>query len=498
VISNSAAPAKDIIPTVARNSAVWLFIGILAWSPLPLGGAVAWAPGLQAVLIAFCCLLWVIGTFRKPAILPPHWHIVSVSFCLVAVPVIWGGVQILPFVPVSWAHPVWSMAADVLGAPVSGRISLAPWHTEAEVLKLASYIMAGCLVFAMAQQTECAKLIVSAIVLIGSAYALYAFALLSAGVQQVKLLYGLPAPSLLPSGPFMLHNSFATYCGLVCLLAVSRFFAEGSGMIVVGRGAPLLFRSVIQYCFGRGALQIVAALLCFAGVVASASRAGFAATLVGLMTLALVALFFVKQRKHRVWSGFAAVLAAAPLLVLAVYYGGSLGDRLGQLLATDTADALRLNLWHSAERMISDSPWLGLGIGTFEDAYPMYATQVYPYVIDKAHNDYLEFAAGAGLPAAFSMWCAITLLIFICLRGARVRRRNRYFAVSAVGASALLAVHSSVDFSLQLPAVALLYASLLGVGVAQSQSSLWAENSGQNQSTRDARKSIPNVAWHEM
>jgi hypothetical protein len=41
----------------------------------------------------------------------------------------------------------------------------------------------------------------------------------------------------------------------------------------------------------------------------------------------------------------------------------------------------------------------------------------------------------------------------------------------AVGATVLVALHSLVDFSLQIQAIALSYAMLLGVGVAQSESS---------------------------
>ncbi len=88
--------------------------------------------------------------------------------------------------------------------------------------------------------------------------------------------------------------------------------------------------------------------------------------------------------------------------------------------------------------------------------------------MDKAHCDYLEFAAGIGLPAAVAWWGALIWLTGLCLRGVFFRHHNRHYAIIAVGASVLVAVHSSVDFSLQLPAVALSYATLLGLGVAQS------------------------------
>ncbi len=117
--------------------------------------------------------------------------------------------------------------------------------------------------------------------------------------------------------------------------------------------------------------------------------------------------------------------------------------------------------------MISVFPFTGTGLGTFEDAYPMFARQVLPFVMDKAHCDYLEFAAGVGVPAAIAWWLALIWLAVGCLRGALVRRRHVVMPMLGAGATVLVAAHSAVDFSLQIPAVALLYAAMLGIGAAQ-------------------------------
>jgi O-antigen ligase len=101
-------------------------------------------------------------------------------------------------------------------------------------------------------------------------------------------------------------------------------------------------------------------------------------------------------------------------------------------------------------------------------AYPLYADQMFPYVMDRAHNDYLEFAAGLGLPAAIAWWSALGWCAFVCARALFIRRRNRIYAVAALGATAIVAFHSMFDFSLQMPAIALTYAVILGLGMAQS------------------------------
>jgi len=106
---------------------------------------------------------------------------------------------------------------------------------------------------------------------------------------------------------------------------------------------------------------------------------------------------------------------------------------MAQLLDAGVTENVRLTLWAAANRMIADAPLLGLGLGTFQDAYPLYASQVLPYVMDKAHCDYLEFAAGLGLPAAIAWWSAMASLVVLCLRGVRVRHRHRLYPILALG-----------------------------------------------------------------
>jgi O-antigen ligase len=119
--------------------------------------------------------------------------------------------------------------------------------------------------------------------------------------------------------------------------------------------------------------------------------------------------------------------------------------------------------------MIESAPWTGLGLGTFQDAYPLYAQKVFPFLMDKAHNDYLELAAGVGLPAAICRWIAVG---WLGLQGVFARRGDRLFAVTGFCAVVLVAVHSAVDFSLQIPAVGQSCATLLSIGLGQSLSSV--------------------------
>jgi len=186
--------------------------------------------------------------------------------------------------------------------------------------------------------------------------------------------------------------------------------------------------------------------------------------------MALSFIFILNRGADRKLVLISAAAVLCLLVVLVWISGDTLTGRYEDLIDAGNPDTIRVALWAAARRMITNAPFLGLGLGTFQDAYPMYATQTFPFIMDKAHSDYLEFAAGLGLPAALCWWSAILWLAVQMGLGIFRRRRGRIYPLVGLGATILVAVHSAVDFSLQVPAVAVTYAALLGVGLAQSYS----------------------------
>ena len=91
---------------------------------------------------------------------------------------------------------------------------------------------------------------------------------------------------------------------------------------------------------------------------------------------------------------------------------------------------------------------------------------------DRAHNTWLENAFELGVPAALALYLALGGLVMTCLRGVTRRHRDWVYPATGVAASVLVGLHALLDFSLQLPAVAILYACIMGIACAQSYSSL--------------------------
>jgi O-antigen ligase len=91
---------------------------------------------------------------------------------------------------------------------------------------------------------------------------------------------------------------------------------------------------------------------------------------------------------------------------------------------------------------------------------------------DRAHNTWLENGFELGIPASLALFAALLGIALTCWRGVQRRHRDWVYPAAGVGASVLVGVHALVDFSLQIPAVAMLYALVMGIACAQSYSSV--------------------------
>jgi len=473
---SSAGPWLSLSPALRNslslrleNVVFWLTLAALAWAPFPLGSNRGWSWSLLALMIATAWLVWVASVWQRPGIILRQARPLVVPLSLAAAALAWGVVQIIPGVPIGWAHPVWSMASSALRQALPGTISLDPWRTETELMKLTTYAMAALLFYSMARDSARARLLLNSLVAIGFFYIVYAWIFALMYLHQFQLFYsGLDIGNPM-AAPFVNRNSLATYAGLVSLCCGMKLVDLASKALVHRRGLGRLALSAIQFSFGQGTGVLLVALMSFSTVLATGSLGGTLATLTAIGAMFAVSMAASMRAKMDSWSALTMAALVIAIIGLVVLNSGELAGRLSGMASTGSiAEDMRINLWNAAERMIRDAPFLGLGLGTFKSAYPLYSQNFYPFVMDKAHNDFLELAAGWGLPAAAAWLGALAWFAAICVRGVFVRKRDRNFALIAVGATVLVGVHSLFDFSLQIPAISLLFAAILGLGVAQA------------------------------
>ena len=124
-------------------------------------------------------------------------------------------------------------------------------------------------------------------------------------------------------------------------------------------------------------------------------------------------------------------------------------------------------------RSIFYAPLLGYGYGTFADVFPMFRDQSVGTggKWQMAHNTYLEVFQGLGLVFGAMLLASVVMLVWRCVKGATTRQMNETLPCVAASVAFLLGVHSLIDFSLQMQAIAVTFMALLGAGVAQSESS---------------------------
>ena len=199
-------------------------------------------------------------------------------------------------------------------------------------------------------------------------------------------------------------------------------------------------------------------------VVFSFSRGGILS--VALTLIALSILTFLKVRRKS-WGMVIAGLAA-----LAV--GFSLWIGLGNLVhrfenmgqSTYLSSSKRSMIWTDTLQLLRENPVLGTGLGTYGEAFRPFQTQLVNLHIDHAHNDYLEFASETGIIGFGLLFLPIFyLLVRMVIFFLRDHRRYRSAVLlGCIGSTLGLLIHSLTDFNLQIPANAMIFALVLGIG----------------------------------
>ena len=253
-----------------------------------------------------------------------------------------------------------------------------------------------------------------------------------------------------------------------------------------GRRAPHWRRTFFRLLFSSRdpALRwlFIAGFL-FVAVVQTGSRGGFAGAVVSLVTFA--AIWLIKFRHLRSLS-LPAFLVTATISVSSP----SRSSRTQGFLVVTTPGSsteTRLSLYREAMNAIGDRPFTGHGAGTYAAVQPIYQSSATPpqFVWKRSHSTYLEAAVTLGLPATI-LFLVISVLILVWITGALARCKQANPAlIAAIPVAAMAAVHSLVDFSLQMQAVALYFVTFAGLGIGGAAVTQLSVSSTPREDVRD-------------
>ncbi len=406
-------PAPPLTDRVVLYGAMFL----LGFCPLAFGAVEPWAIFVLESVTALLFVVWLVGQMR------------SSTLKLVWTPVF---------------TPMLAFAGVILIQLLPG-ISAYRYATYSRLLLYVSYGLCAFLITQTFTRTRQLRVVATALGIYGTAVAIFA---ILQSLSSTGKLYWIRTPRFggWIYGPYVNHNHYA---GLMEMLVP----------------VPLIF-SFSRYAHGRERwIGASAAALMAATIFLSGSRGGMMAFAVQMAIF--IWLFFRESRQK----GLAFLLGAFLVIALAMVAGTGGSEVSARLFSSvpdrhvEVANDTRLRIDRDTVRMFAKRPLLGWGMGTFEDVYPQFQSFYTNFMIDKAHNDYLQLLAEAGI-VGFA--CAVWFLV----ASLRTAWRNiqtwtseinaSVAAVAVLGISGIL-VHSLVDFNLQIPANALLFYSLCAV-----------------------------------
>ncbi len=207
------------------------------------------------------------------------------------------------------------------------------------------------------------------------------------------------------------------------------------------------------------------------GLLFTGSRSGLLGALAGLAVFGTLLMLRGDQPGRR-----GAVLGLAPpflillVLVLTQLLTPSL-SRWGELLTEQDHQgmAMRQAVVRQGLQCVAERPWLGSGPGTFHLAFQEHRPPGIRAYVNVAHNDYMQVLVEMGIPGLILFGVGLGLPL---LRAARCALSGPFpvEAAAATGAASAVAVYSTMNFAVPVPADLLWWSAALGLCLSDSLS----------------------------
>lgn len=473
---------NDLIARLANPHGLLLvaFIAVLMWAPLPYGSNRLWAELVLGLCLGGVLLAWATTAALGRITATPLIRRLTLPALCVVLALGWGVVQSLNLKAIggfigadfgALVNPVWANASATLGTDAGAYISVDPELTREAVFAGALSVIAFLLAFLLTREREHAEMLLGAFVLIAALYGLIAFASEFTKLDfQAWLMPDPKAPAHM-AGPFVNPDHFAMFLGLGAIAGLGLFVEGLRTWAVWDRGWRVIWRTGTLALKGQNMVWLLATGCVVAALLATRSSGGIVAFVAG--ALALVVALSVGRPRNKSDENGQRVAVALLIAVIGLVVAVSADPLMGRVSRQGVSEATRTSLATSALKAAQIAPLVGQGFGTFERYYPRVADGTVQGEVVEAHNDVLETLADLGLPAGIVYLMAPVLLAGMCFAGCMNRRRDRVFSAVGFAAAIAIGIQSFVDFSLQIPAISVAFAMLLGIGVSQS----WRTNS---------------------
>ncbi|RPI50367.1 MAG: O-antigen ligase domain-containing protein [Acidobacteria bacterium] len=263
-------------------------------------------------------------------------------------------------------------------------------------------------------------------------------------------------------GPFVNRNHFAGWMILALMLSVGYLFGRFSSraasrestwrdhLLWIGspEGTPIILTAV--------AIAVMACSLLW-----TMSRSGIAGAGAAVTILTAAAVYRSNRRTMRV------ALAGYLLLTVAGLVAWRGTDTLFAWYGNTGTLEWRFDLWKDTLPALEDFWMTGSGLNTYDTLMLGYPRTHMTQMPREAHNDYLQLAVEGGL-----LVCIPVLLLILSVGRTIVRRLKQpqdemtwWIRMGAAAGICGIAVQELTEFSLQIPGVALLFATCVALAV---------------------------------
>lgn len=441
-----------------------LLVATIGWGALAFGAVYPWAYWPLGVACAICGAAAVISSATANV---DGWsRALVVAFCVVAAAI---GLQLIPVPPrvLSALSPeAPSLVGRLSPAFAAGlqpihAMSVWPRDTYVALILFSSFGLFCAGLVSMFSVTS-ARRFVECLTGFGAVLAII-------GIVQKSLssryLYGFweLEPGRTPFGPFVNRNHFAGWMVMALPLTIGLLIAgidQGMRVKKSWHHRVLWFASPEA---NRLILAAAAAVLMALSLMLTMSRSGI--TAFGLSML--VTGWFVSRSVHSRPRRIIASICLAVLTATVIVWSGP--DVIASRFATADWGEFnnRKGAWLDAWNVARAFPLVGTGLNTYWAAALFYQQHDMSYFFGQAHNDYLQVAAEGGV--LVSVPAVACLLVFVrdVRRSLHRSRGDTSWWLRAGAVASLIAIgfQETVDFSLQMPGNAALFAAVCAVAL---------------------------------
>lgn len=265
-------------------------------------------------------------------------------------------------------------------------------------------------------------------------------------------------------GPFINRNHFAGWMLMTVPLTLSLLCA---GLERGMRGLKPGWRYRVLWLSSAEASRLIllgaAALTMALSLMLTMSRSGMSALALSLLLTSVIVARGSTERSRR--TAGAAYLVALGVTTVAWVGADTIVARFSNANWSEFNN--RLGAWSDAVDVAVAFPLVGVGVNAYGTAARFYQRHDLNHFYGQAHNDYLELMAGGGLLVGVPV-----LVCLLCL-ARQVRRRMKADPAStswwlrrgAITAIFAIGLQETVEFSLQMPGNAVLFAVVCAIAL---------------------------------